>query len=133
MAEGIGGTNPKRSKTNANWQAPDLRRKRLTDARVHTIRMKRLRRIAITATCASAFLLFFICNTVLAKPTGGRPCVVEFEVPFTEKSLELPLWTWGYPLIVLAIFTVAAIGYWTALFVKWWRSRRAQTASVKAS
>ncbi len=53
--------------------------------------MKHLRRIAITATCLSALLFFFISNTALAKPTGGLPCIVVFYVPFTDKDVQLPM------------------------------------------
>lgn len=91
--------------------------------------MKRLRRIAITLTTVSALTLFILGNTALAKPVGGGPCVLVFEPPFTDKIFDLPLWMWGVvPFSVLFLSTLAAIGCWIAMFVKWWRSRRAQTA-----
>jgi hypothetical protein len=82
--------------------------------------MKSLRRIAILSTAISGLALFFLGNTALAKPTGGRPCVLVFELPFTEKLFELPLWMWGLvPSSVLALSSLAAIGSWIALLVGW--------------
>ncbi len=93
--------------------------------------MKHLRRIAITATCLSALLFFFISNTALAKPTGGLPCIVVFYVPFTDKDVQLPMWMWGYPLLVFLISTLTAIGCWIAFALKW-RARRAQSATANS-
>jgi len=82
--------------------------------------MKRLRRIAIIATCLSAFSIFVISNTVLAKPAVGRPCIVVFYLPFTDKDFQLPMWMWGGgPFLVFAISTLTAIACWIALFLKW--------------
>jgi hypothetical protein len=81
--------------------------------------MRRLRRIAIIATCLSAFSIFVISNTFLAKPPFGRPCIVVFYLPFTNKDFQLPMWMWGAgPLLVLAISTLTAIGCWMTLFLK---------------
>jgi|SRR5579864_150562 len=95
--------------------------------------MKRLRRIAITATCLSAFSLFVAFNTGLALPPYGRygrpPCFAVFIVPFTNGDLQfqVPKWMYGgVPLLVFLIFAFTAIGYWLAFLMKW-RSGRAQT------
>jgi hypothetical protein len=82
-------------------------------------------RLAILATCLSGLLLFILSNTALALTTGHY-CVVLFEVPFTEKSYRLPNWMWGiYPILVLAISFVTAIGLWTVLGIKRLRANRA--------
>ncbi len=82
--------------------------------------MKRLRRIAIIATSLSAFSIFVMSNTVLAKPPFGRPCIVVFYLPFTDKDFQLPMWMWGGgPFLVFAISTLTAIACWIALFLKW--------------
>ncbi len=79
----------------------------------------KLRRIAIAATCLSVFSFFVLSNTVLARPTGGRPCIVVFYIPFTDKDFQLPTWMWGArPFLVLVISTLTAIGCWIALFWK---------------
>jgi polyferredoxin len=54
--------------------------------------MKRLRRIAIIAMCLSAFSIFVISNTVLAKPSNLMGTGVNIAVTFV-------LWT----LLVIAI------------------------------
>jgi hypothetical protein len=83
--------------------------------------MKRLRQTAIISTITSILIVFVLANTVLAKPIFG-PCVLLFEVPFTNKSFELPLWMWGLvPLSTLALFTLAALTSWVILFF-WWRA-----------
>ena len=72
--------------------------------------MKLIRRIAIAATCLSAFSIFVLSNTALAKPPNGQPCIVLFYVPFTYKSIQLPLWMWGgIPFLVFAIFTLTGL------------------------
>jgi hypothetical protein len=82
--------------------------------------MKRLRQTAIISTTVSVLALFLLANTVLAKPPWGRPCVVLFEVPFTERSFELPLWMWGLvPFSVLGLSTLAALTSWVVLLFKW--------------
>jgi hypothetical protein len=96
--------------------------------------MKSVRRIAITATCLAAVSFFVAYNTWLAKPTYGRPCFPVFIVPFTEheKSFELPLWMWGYPLMISMVSMLAAIGCWIALFVRRWRLRRLRAATANS-
>jgi hypothetical protein len=87
--------------------------------------MKRLRRIAIIATTISALALFFISNTGLAlppmNPNGTRPpCVLLFEVPFTDYSFQLPLWMWGaVPFSAVALSTLAAVITWIMLLFRW--------------
>ena len=51
-------------------------------------------RLAIAATCVSALMLFIYSNTVLALTTDHY-CVVLFELPFTDRSFQLPNWMWG--------------------------------------
>lgn len=70
--------------------------------------MKHLRWIGITANCFSAFSFFVLSNTVLVLPPNRSQCVTVFEVPFTEKSFELPLWMWRGPLWLLVISTFTA-------------------------
>lgn len=88
--------------------------------------MKRLRKIAITATCLSAFSLFVAFNTWLALPPYGRygrpPCFAVFIVPFTNGDLQfqVPKWMYGGPpLLVFLISALTAIGYWSAFLMKW--------------
>jgi hypothetical protein len=81
-------------------------------------------RLAIAATCVSALMLFIYSNTVLALTTGHY-CVVLFELPFTDKSYQLPNWMWGlYPILVWAISSVGALGLWMALGIKRLRTNR---------
>ncbi len=69
--------------------------------------------------CLSAFSIFIISNTVLAKPPFGRPCIVVFYLPVSDK-FQLPTWMWGGgPFLVFAISTLTAIGCWIALFLNW--------------
>jgi hypothetical protein len=78
-------------------------------------------RLAIIATCVSALLLFVVSNTALALTTGHY-CVVLFELPFTDKTYQLPSWMWGlYPILALAIASVSAFGLWITLGVKRFR------------
>jgi hypothetical protein len=96
-------------------------------------RMKRLRRIAIFLTAISAFSCFVVANTGLALPqidaSGKRPpCYPLFELPFTDYFFPLPLWMWGSLPLVFLVSTVAALGLWIRLAVKW-RSRRALTSA----
>jgi len=63
---------------------------------------------------SAILIVFVIANTVLAKPIFG-PCALLFEVPFTNKSFELPLWMWRWmwgwvPLCTLALFTAHKLG-----------------------
>ena len=95
--------------------------------------MKRLRKIAITATCLSAFSLFVAFNTGLALPPYGRygrpPCFAVFIVPFTNGDLQfqVPKWMYGgAPLLIFLISALTAIGYWLAFLMNW-RLVRAQT------
>ena len=87
--------------------------------------MKRLRRTAIISTAISALTLFFLSNTALALPPVGSngirpPCVLVFEVPFTDYSFQLPLWMWGLvPFSALALSTVAAVTSWVMLLFRW--------------
>jgi len=85
--------------------------------------MKRLRQTAIISTITAILIVFVIANTVLAKPIFG-PCALLFEVPFTNKSFELPLWMWRWmwgwvPLCTLALFTFAALTSWAILLFRW--------------
>jgi hypothetical protein len=87
--------------------------------------MNRLRRIAIILTTVSALTVSFLGNTALAKPKGGRPCVLVFEVPFTDKFVELPTGMWGLvPLSVSALSTLAAVTIWIVLLFRWLRKAR---------
>ena|SRR5258708_4467320 len=92
--------------------------------------MNRLRRIAIILTTISALTLLVLGNTALAKPTGGRPCIVVFHVPFADKYYELPMWMWGRPLLVFAVSALAALGCWIALLVRS-ISRQERTAHIE--
>jgi len=71
--------------------------------------MKRLRRIAIIATCLSAFSIFVISNTVLAKP----PFAVRASLCFTFRlRIKIPasdVDVGGGPFLVFAISTLTAI------------------------
>lgn len=92
--------------------------------------MKRTRRIAIISTTMSALALFFISNTVLAlppvAPNGIRtPCYPLLEVPFTDYSLQLPLWMWGgIPFSVFVLSALAAITCWIVALSKWRAERK---------
>lgn len=82
--------------------------------------MRRLRQIAVVSTSISILLLLFFANTVLAKPLSGRPCVVLFEVPFSDKSFDLPSWTWGFlPFSMLPLSSLAALISWAILLFQW--------------
>jgi hypothetical protein len=48
------------------------------------------------------------------------PCVPVFEVPFTDYSLQLPLWMWGVvPFSTLVLSTLVAVTSWVMLFFRW--------------
>jgi len=87
--------------------------------------MKRLRRIAIISTTISALALFFLSNTALSllavDSNGVRPpCVLVFEVPFTDYSFQLPLWMWGpVPFSALVLSTLATVTSWVMLLFRW--------------
>jgi len=81
-------------------------------------------RICVIATCISGLLLFILGNTGLALTTGNY-CIVLFEVPFTNKSFQLPDWMWGlYPFLVAGISTLTAAVLWVSLLFRRRRMRR---------
>jgi hypothetical protein len=57
---------------------------------VGTIIMVHVRLHWISST--SRFSIFVTSNTVLAKPPFGRPCIVLFYLPFTDKDFQLRMW-----------------------------------------
>ena len=89
-----------------------------------SFQMRGLYRICVIATCIPGLLLFILGNTVLALTTGNY-CVVLFEVPFTDKSFQLPDWMWGlYPFLVAGISTLIAAVLWVSLFFRRRRMRQ---------
>jgi hypothetical protein len=85
--------------------------------------VRNLYRISVATTSVSALSLFILWNTALVLTTQNY-CVVLFEVPFTDRSFQLPGWMWGrYPFGVSAISTLAAVALWIAVFVKRRRTR----------
>jgi hypothetical protein len=85
--------------------------------------MKGLYRMSVIATCISGISLFIFWNTALVL-TSRNYCIVLFEVPFTNRSVQLPNWMWGrYPFLVTGISTLTAGVLWTSLFFRRRRMR----------
>jgi hypothetical protein len=54
--------------------------------------------------------------------TTGHYCVVLFELPFTDKTYQLPSWMWGlYPILALLFASVSASGLWIILGLRRFR------------
>lgn len=76
----------------------------------------------VAASVVCLLSLFVASNTALALTTRGY-CVAAFTVPFTDRILEFPSWTWPLPMMVGAVSTLVALLLWGALLVKRWRKR----------
>ena len=57
-------------------------------------------------------------NTALVLTTEMRDIVL-LEIPFTNRTIQLPDWMWGlYPLLAAGVFTLTAAILWTLFFLK---------------
>ena len=91
--------------------------------------MRYLFRSCVAASCVSVVSVFVLSNTVLALTTRHY-CIVLFTIPFTDKTLALPYWMWGWiPLSVCAASMLTAVLLWAAFLVKRTRIQRHYTGN----
>jgi hypothetical protein len=63
---------------------------------------------AIVVTCISAILLFAPINLSLVSTTNHF-CIVVCQIPFTNRVLQLPYWTWTASLLLVPVCILAIL------------------------
>jgi len=85
--------------------------------------MKRLRNLALAATCTLATLVW-LTSKLSWDFFAPACCNVLFSIPFTEKVAHLPGWMYPVTIVLLVVSSLAVVTLWIAAAVKAWRLRR---------
>jgi hypothetical protein len=87
---------------------------------------------AIVVTCISAILLFAPINLSLVLTTNHF-CIVVCQIPFTNRVLQLPYWTWTASLLLVPVCILAILLSGVLVVVRLRRERKAtQVAAISA-
>ncbi len=85
--------------------------------------MTKKTKAALWITCVSALGILATSRIALAL-TADNYCIVLWRVPFGDRALRLPYWTWRFSLIAAFLCAVAVVISWSVVGVERWRARK---------